>query len=454
MADISQVVKVDITRQTGAVTRAGFGIALALSEHYRTTTRYNTYANTDAMLTAGFLATDKAFGAASAYFRATPSPSTIAIGRKQVETVEVTVTDAIDDTDYIISINGTPYTFDSGVAPTTTTIATGLAALVDGDANVSAASAVAVITVTDVLGDWTLSTATSVGGLSEGTITSTETWVDARVAVSTENDAFFMIGITDRTIADQLLIAANTETLEKMFAAAESTTAAVDTAPASDTTSLMAQEKALGHNNTFVLYHSLADGTTTDQWPEFTWMGTLLTVDPDLQTATWNLKSLPGVTVDNLTDTQIQNVVGDQQLGSGGKNGNIYIELGGSGSTQNGKVASSEFIDVMTGVFWLTARLRENIFNALKNSLKRPFTNAGIAVIETEIRKMLQIAIGTDFIAKDLDTWGQFGYQVVVPDISEVPDADKANRILKNVTFDATLAGAIHVVAISGTVSI
>ena len=454
MADTGQVVKVNITRQTGAVTRAGFGIALALSEHYRTTTRYATYANTDAMLTAGFLATDKAVAAASAYFRATPKPSLIAIGRKQVETVEVTVTDAIDDTLYTISINGTPYSFDSGVAPTVDTIATGLAAMVDGDANVSAAAVAAVITVTDVLENWTLSTAASVGGLSEGTITSTETWVDARVAVSTENDTFFMMGITDRTIADQLLIAANTESLEKMFAAAEATAAAVDSSPASDATSLMVQEKALGHNNTFVMYHSLADGTATDQWPEFTWLGTLLTVDPDVETATWNLKSLPGVTVDNLTDTQIQNVVGDQQLGSGGKNGNIYIELGGSGATQNGKVASSEWIDVMTGIFWLTARMREGVFSALKNSKKRPYTNAGIAVVETEVRKMLKIGIDTDLLAKDIGTWGEFGYQVVVPLVSEVPQANKTIRALKNVTFDATLAGAIHVVAISGTVSV
>jgi len=35
-----------------------------------------------------------------------------------------------------------------------------------------------------------------------------------------------------------------------------------------------------------------------------------------------------------------------------------------------------------------------------------------------------------------------------------VPPIDKANRILRNVSFQATLAGAIQAVQITGTVSV
>ena len=42
---------------------------------------------------------------------------------------------------------------------------------------------------------------------------------------------------------------------------------------------------------------------------------------------------------------------------------------------------------------------------------------------------------------------------VEVPDIADVSDADKAARVLNDVSFFGTLSGAIHTLSISGSVS-
>jgi hypothetical protein len=45
-------------------------------------------------------------------------------------------------------------------------------------------------------------------------------------------------------------------------------------------------------------------------------------------------------------------------------------------------------------------------------------------------------------------------YTINTPDITAVPFIDKANRDLKGVTFEATLTGAIHKIAIQGYVTL
>jgi hypothetical protein len=42
----------------------------------------------------------------------------------------------------------------------------------------------------------------------------------------------------------------------------------------------------------------------------------------------------------------------------------------------------------------------------------------------------------------------------MAPKVKDVSSADRANRVLPDVTFSATLAGAIHAVEILGTISV
>ena len=111
-------------------------------------------------------------------------------------------------------------------------------------------------------------------------------------------------------------------------------------------------------------------------------------------------------------------------------------------------MAQGEFIDIVRGVDWLTSRIQEFVYSVLVNSNKVPYTDSGIAAIEAEIRRALQLGIGNNFIANDPAP------TVTVPKSTNVPSNDKAQRILRNVKFQATLAGAIHAVNITGTVTV
>ena len=118
------------------------------------------------------------------------------------------------------------------------------------------------------------------------------------------------------------------------------------------------------------------------------------------------------------------------------ENGNVYVEVAGISITCNGVSARGEFIDITRGIDEFEQRLKERIFGVLANLPKVPFTNQGIAVVENEIRGQQQDAIDSGvFAAEPAPT-------VTVPDALDVPFADKANRLLPDVTFTATLAGS------------
>jgi hypothetical protein len=82
------------------------------------------------------------------------------------------------------------------------------------------------------------------------------------------------------------------------------------------------------------------------------------------------------------------------------------------------------------------------------NAKKIPYTAKGIAVIEGAVRQVLKQASLPPIEGINPD------FEVIVPDIADVPDADKSTRTLNNVQFNATLTGAIHKVNLQGTISV
>src|SRR5690606_10371742 len=111
------------------------------------------------------------------------------------------------------------------------------------------------------------------------------------------------------------------------------------------------------------------------------------------------------------------------------KNANFYERIAGVSITREGKMAVGEYIDVIQGVDWITARMQERVYERLVNSPKIPYTNAGIAVIETCVREILDLAITRGIIAPEPT------YTVTVPDVLATHQADRANRLLRDVSF-------------------
>ena len=157
-------------------------------------------------------------------------------------------------------------------------------------------------------------------------------------------------------------------------------------------------------------------------------------------------RKLAAITADNLTETEYNAITK--------KNGNTFEKFRNVSITQNGKVAAGEWIDVIRFRDWLQEEIRTNEFYLLINSDKVPYTDVGIAMVETVLRKALEDGQAAGGIAPteyDEDGNKNLGYTIDVPLSSSITANQKASRVLKDVKFTARLAGAIHAIKINGS---
>lgn len=253
-------------------------------------------------------------------------------------------------------------------------------------------------------------------------------------AINGADSSWYGLILTDRTQATVVSAAAWVEANKKLFGTASSDPQIINVPAGTDQSSIAAVLGQAGYVRTFVMYHQDADY----DYPEAAWMGAVFPLVPGSET--WKFKTLNRISYSNLTTTQSRTALA--------KKANTYEFVGGIGITQNGTVAQGEYIDTIRGVDWLTARIEEYVFGVLVRNPKVPYTDAGIAGIQAEVMRVLSLGITNDFLA---DTPAPI---CTVPRAADVPPADKAARILRNVRFQATLAGAIHAVEIRGTVSV
>ena len=252
-------------------------------------------------------------------------------------------------------------------------------------------------------------------------------------AIELANNDWYALAYTGRTPSTVESIANWVETRIKIFGTASSDSDIIDL-QAGENSSIAAILNSSGLVRTFVMYHQDADF----DFPEAAWFGRVLPTDPG--SVTWKFKTLNSITFSELTTNQSKN--------ARDKNANVYEFIGGVSITREGTMAQGEFIDIIRGVDWLQARIQEFVYQLLVNSPKVPYTNAGITAVEAEVRRALTLGVTNNFIADDPQ------FVVETPDVSDVSPTDKANRILRNVTFNATLAGAVHAVNIEGIISI
>jgi hypothetical protein len=154
----------------------------------------------------------------------------------------------------------------------------------------------------------------------------------------------------------------------------------------------------------------------------------------------WRMKSYAGVTPVGYTGTQIANLQA--------KNAAFYYALGSISSALNvdggsGLCASGQFVDVERFIDYLSANIATDFVNLEYGSNKIPFTDPGIALIETIVRKWMSIGITVGGIATSPPPL------VVGPHAIDVPAGDKTARWLGKtsgygISATFTLAGAIN----------
>lgn len=371
------------------------------------------------------------------------TPYTIEVSTDIINPVKarVTVTQAKPNTTYTVTINGIETSYTTGVEVSDNEeIATALVEAIDDNPLVVGVDATDNLDGTFELEGTAFSLAVSEVilaknfGLIIQPLTATDSVTDDLDAIQNVNDDWYALACTDRTKAVVQAIAGWVESKTKIFGTASSEADIINVAAGTDLTSIAALLNSAGYVRSFVMYHDDADS----DFPECAWFGKVLPTTPG--SVTWKFKTLASIAYSDLTTTQSKN--------ARDKKANTYEYIGGVGITREGTMAQGEFIDIIRGIDWLTARIQEFVYALLVNSPKVPYTDAGIASVEAEVRRALDLGVNNDFIADDPQ------YTVSVPKAADVSPANKAARLLQDVTFQATLAGAIHAVEINGTVSV
>lgn len=445
MATLDDIVLVQIALQTTGVARGNFGTPMIVAplmtfpERVRVYTSYNA-ASEDDLPPNVLTALSDAFGQI-------PRPRQIKVGRRSVLTAQITVGDLIPLGVYSFKVDDRTYSYTADGTPTVSEIVSGLVAAVTADT-------AKIITATAVGG---LGTETSFGiawiGLSRGSVDlvtnlqwGTITPLAAGTAVADdlnaildEDSAWYGLVMTERVKQTQLDTAAWTEANDKLFITATSEADVLNVALATDLISVL---KNTRYFRTAVLYHTNA----ATEYPDAAWAARVFTIQPGAET--WALKGLASVTPSPLTATQKQTVVN--------KGGNTFEFYQAQVALTNpGKVSAGEWIDVIRFRDWLKDVIQVNMTQMMINRDKVPYTDSGIQLCVNNLRKSLQEGVNVGGIAPDeLDANGNTvpGFVITFPRSVELAPSIKASRVL-SLGFTARLAGAIHVVEITGALA-
>ena len=205
-----------------------------------------------------------------------------------------------------------------------------------------------------------------------------------------------------------------------------------------DTAFAVLDNTTLALDRAVILCHKNA----ATQYPAEAWVGRCA---PELPgSITWKFKSLSDVSESGYTPTEITAIKK--------KHGNVVVSRGGILHTTEGTVLSGEFIDVIRSQDWGKARIAEGVVRLLATSPKVPYDDRGIAMVLAEVQGAMQQATAQGIIARDAD--GNVMWSVTAPKRSEIAANDIANRVLPDIKFEFTLAGAIHSVTVRGVISV
>lgn len=429
---LDNVVNINISRSAAAVSRQGFGVALilGLSASGWGSDRIRSYTTPAAMLEDGFITSDLEYKEALRLYSQPVRPAKFKVGKRlaavaQVTTITPDVTSQAIQA-FTVELNSVVYTFTSDASPTAGEVVTGLIALINaGSEPVTASGTTTLILTADVAGIG-FSAVLTPNLTAVATTPNTGVASDLAQINAIDNDWYALI-LCDRSAIQILEAASYIESVRKIFAAATGDSAVI-TAGTSDIGSVL---KAKGYNRTFLIY--TADHASG---PEGAELGNIL--PRSVGSYTLKFKTLVGITPDALSETQYTIAKS--------KNVNVHTVVAGAGMLEEGVVASGEFLDTIINADWIHVNMQADIFQALRDAPKIPYTNNGANVIESCIRKRLQLAVTAGILTDDP------AYTVTVPLITDQDPADKVTRKLAGITFTGYLAGAVHAVQINGSV--
>ncbi len=504
---LQTIVNVQITKATAKLTRVGFGTPLLLVTHTVAIPDAKIYTDPSEMLVDGFTTTDNAYLMALALTGQALNVPQFVIGKRNNQPQRsmnlIPVASPLPTQLYRLTVNGTRFDFTTDVTPTVLEITAGLVAALAQDAwvvltaylvgdHVSNGGNVYICTTagtsaaaggpsgtgtgivdatvvwdfqgleqnvvgTDNTTDLDVQSADAPGGSAAAGIpftleTDRTLWLTIKdnttdpgiaadlQAVRDLNDDWY--GVTgdwwDELTADAL--ATVIETLQRIHIWSNQDTDVLDPA---DTTDAFSNLNAKAFERSGGIWHSTPHGG----WPAAAAMGSTFPLDPG-QT-TWKFLTLTGVAADTFTGSEATALLA--------KFANNYVRVSGSDILQEGVMHQSEFIDTVRALDFVAQRIAEDVFGHFKsvsNSGKKvPYTDLGVSSIQSVVDARLQSATKEGGGSGQIFTTDPQPV-VTVPLVADIPAATRGTRLLPDVNFTATLAGAVHNVEVNGTVSV
>lgn len=446
---LTRVVDATINRLGGTLPAVGFGIPLGLHQLTvgQQATAYATYTSLAEMVAAGIPTTTTAHEWATIVFSQSPRPGTLAIGRRapgtaQAETVTVTI---IEDGTWSLDVGGTPiYSFIAAGGATAIQIAAGLEAQIRADSDSQFSVSTVVTTTSDfvatakIAGDPFVMTITPPGGPGAGTVVNLTPNAaagdvsDALDAVEAESSLFFRFSIDGRNNTDILEAAswAAARRWNKEYFAQTSDPLMI---LAEAGTSIGALLAAFSYGNTHLSYHS-GDGAYNDG--AIVGRASAFDMDTAGLRFTYALMQLIGVPVDNLTSAQVNFIEANH--------GNSYVQVtGGVAATFTGIGVDDQFFDLEDTDSWVKNRVQEAIGAKLLLTNGVPFDNEGINAVNGAGKGVMVRGVEIGHFSGDVALTNTF------PTSDQITPADKAARILRDITYGATYRGFIHQVLVT-----
>jgi hypothetical protein len=444
--ELDDIVDVSVSANTTTPTRPGFGTPMFVGYHTVFPETSRTYTKADDMISDGFTVNDPLYRMAAAAFKQNPRVKKIKIGRLSsavADTKKLTVLTstqgAVISCD-IVGPDGVTHSISRTVpgASSTTAEATAFAALIDALVDLTATSALAVVT--------------SVGAVAGKTIyyknlknlTIEDTTADASIATDlaaiqvADSDWYGLASAIESKVNGEA-IAAWAETNRKLFVAHSA-----DDVEANGTGNYGSALKASAYDYTVPLW-----SRDTIDYPAAAWLGRMLATSPGA--ADWIYKTLKGVAVDTLSATQKTNLEA--------QNWSWYEVTGSRNVTKTALIASGEKIDIIVGTDWLRSEIKLSVWDTISKADKIPYTDNGVSLIKGVIQGVLDLAVTRGFLdgGNGLDP-NDDGFvappQVTAPLVADIAPADRANRLLPDVNFSGRLAGAIRKVGVAGVLTV
>lgn len=442
---LSDIVNVQITRATVFPTRVGFGVNMIVAYHTLTPNRVDYYSSLAGVVAAGFASPHPVYKAAVAAFSQNPSPTRFAVGKRLLPTTQVVTLQPIittqglhypfnfvDKTGLVTAIDWT-----NGASESPTTIATGIQALLPTGGSTG-------VTVTRSTDTITIASATAgaffdLTGLPpllqmkvKNTSADPGIATDLNAISAVDAQTWYAFTLESNSKAEILAAAAWAEATRHFHYAQCSDSEIADNAV---TTDLMSGLKAAAYARTGLMFAQ----NRLNGFRAWGLAAHMSTITPGA--STWEYQTIAGDTVDAIDDGSIAKLWA--------KGCATYTTIAGLNVTQNVKVGDGEFADLIPGTDKLFADIQFNVFadlaQASASGSKIAYTDKGVGQIVNDVSLALTAGVTAGFLSNNPAP------TVSAPKVATIDAATKSSRNLPNVTFSATLSGAIHSTQIKGT---